>query len=207
MPAVAWASRVSQSLIRRLYETDARGIVDQDQVDAVGIGLYARCQSILALTDAYCGRVHCPECASVVITQIEGRLNDSPIRCRCGWETTWLEYKKTTSRDKLLRAGNAEPVFRDFVASYRRATRPRERMVLIDSLLHEFHTSRRGESGPAAVNVIEGSRDSIVAMLDGLFASENRASTEARWRARLASSAYGQRAGLASVASKASVTE
>jgi len=196
---IAWSSRVSQQKIRRLYETDARRILDEDLLDEVGISLYARCESILALTDAYRGRVHCPRCRAVILMQIEGRQNVTPIRCGCGWETRWLAYKKTvpassmTSRDKRLRAGNAERVFEAFVDSYPRARSPRERMVLIDSLLHEFHRSRKGESGPAAVNVIEGSRESIVAMLDDLFSSENRASREALWRVRLRTSDYGRR--------------
>jgi hypothetical protein len=45
---VRWAPRVNPSLIRRLYEADARGIVDDELFDDVGSALHARCQSILA---------------------------------------------------------------------------------------------------------------------------------------------------------------
>jgi hypothetical protein len=54
---IEWASRVNPGAIRRLYETDARGIVDEEQIDDVGYALYWRCQSIIAATEAYDGRV------------------------------------------------------------------------------------------------------------------------------------------------------
>ncbi len=191
--SISWAPRASQLRIRQLYEAEARGLLDDELLEDVGISLYARCESILALTDAYRGKVHCPRCGAIVEMVLEGRGNDTAIACSCGWRTTWLGYKKTTGRDKRMRAGNAERAFEAFVRSYRTARTQREKMLLIDSLLHEFHKSRKGESGPAAVNVIEGSRDSIVDMLNDLFSAENRASRDAVWRRRMAESLYGRR--------------
>ncbi len=190
---IAWARRVSPRDIRRLYQIEALGVLDEDLIDEVGFGLYARCQSILDLTDAYRGRVHCPRCWAVIEMRLEGRRNDTPIACACGWRTTWLDYKKTTGRDKRLRAGGAERVFADFVRAFDARLGPRRKMLLIDGLLHEFHRGRKGESGPLAANVIEGRRDTIVEMLDDLFSSENKASEQARWRARLNDSLYGRR--------------
>lgn len=37
-----WAGRVSRYKIAKLYHTDALGIVDKDQIDAVGYALLAR---------------------------------------------------------------------------------------------------------------------------------------------------------------------
>ena len=42
-----WAGRVPQHTIKRLYETDARGIYDEELIDEIGWGLHARCQSLL----------------------------------------------------------------------------------------------------------------------------------------------------------------
>ena len=64
--AVRWAPRVPRAAVRRLYETDALGIVDEVQIDAVGYALYARCRSILQVTAAHAGRVVCPRCAAPV---------------------------------------------------------------------------------------------------------------------------------------------
>jgi hypothetical protein len=47
---IQWANRVSQIKIWQLYQSDARGILDEELIDEVGIALYARAQSILLLT-------------------------------------------------------------------------------------------------------------------------------------------------------------
>jgi hypothetical protein len=69
---VRWASRVNPSMIRRLYETDARGVVDEELSDEVGFALYARCQSILRVTAAQQGKVTCPRCEAIVERQGAG---------------------------------------------------------------------------------------------------------------------------------------
>ncbi len=45
--AIRRAPRVRRDLIRRLYEDEARGLLDDQLLDEVGIGLYARCESIM----------------------------------------------------------------------------------------------------------------------------------------------------------------
>jgi len=49
---VRWANRVSPGKIRRLYESCARGIVDEHLLDEVAYGFYARCESILTIKAA-----------------------------------------------------------------------------------------------------------------------------------------------------------
>ena len=39
--------RVPRHKIRRLYESDARGMLDEELLDDVGYGIYARCQDII----------------------------------------------------------------------------------------------------------------------------------------------------------------
>jgi hypothetical protein len=51
-PMIEWASRVNPAVTRRLYDTDARSIVDEEQIDDVGYAPYWRCQSIIAATEA-----------------------------------------------------------------------------------------------------------------------------------------------------------
>jgi hypothetical protein len=63
-----WAPRVPPHTIRRLYETDARGIVDEEQVDEVGYALYARCRSILRVTAAHGHHATCPRCERTIPT-------------------------------------------------------------------------------------------------------------------------------------------
>jgi hypothetical protein len=77
---IAWNPKVPQAKIRRLYETDARGIVDEELINEVGIALYARCQSILLLRGA---RVQCPHCDHVFATgwYWHKRCDTMLIRC------------------------------------------------------------------------------------------------------------------------------
>jgi hypothetical protein len=56
-PMIERASRVNPAVIRCLYETDTRGIVDEEQIDDVGYALYRRCQGIIAATEAHDGCV------------------------------------------------------------------------------------------------------------------------------------------------------
>jgi len=196
--AIRWAPRVSQALIRRLYQTEGAGRLDEDLLEDVGIALFARCESILRLTDAYVrGVVSCPSCESRFQTPLHGRHRNKtmPVRCpSCGWETTWLAFKHTFD-DKRLHAGNAEPVFREYVARYEHLRTPADKMQLIDWLLHEFHKVRgRGETGLAASNLIQGTWQRVLVFLDDL-AGLGPGDEANGWRRRLEASGTGRRIG------------
>src|SRR5205823_4480926 len=47
---VRWTPRLRPEKLCRLYETDARGILDEDLVDEVAYALYSRCESIIKVT-------------------------------------------------------------------------------------------------------------------------------------------------------------
>ena len=64
---VNWAPRVRQTDIRRLYESEAQGRIDEELLEEVGISLYARCESWCLAFEARNGRVHCPRC-NIIIT-------------------------------------------------------------------------------------------------------------------------------------------
>ena len=58
---IRWAPRVKPGLIRRLYLTDAKGIVDEDLIDKVGYPLLDRCEAIRRVTER-----RCPHCGEVL---------------------------------------------------------------------------------------------------------------------------------------------
>jgi hypothetical protein len=62
---IRWAPKVRQEQIWRLYQNDARGLIDEELIDEVGWALYSRCQSILWVTDR--NRVPCPRCHHVIL--------------------------------------------------------------------------------------------------------------------------------------------
>jgi hypothetical protein len=171
-PPVRWAPRVQPAKIRRLYETDARGIHDDELLDEVGYALYSRCRSILHVADAMNGRVHCPQCDTIVARP--GVDADATLHCaQCGWATTWGAYY-ATYRTQELGAGGAHDIFSDFVARWELAAGPREKMLLIDRLIHAWHWETRqqrpkfGLGRPTGVNLIEGNRKQVLAFLDEL---------------------------------------
>ncbi|MCL5995162.1 MAG: hypothetical protein M1546_03800 [Chloroflexi bacterium] len=165
-----WHPRVKQHLVRRLYENEAQGILDEELINAVGIGLLLRCQSILKATTAHEGRATCPRCDNIIPHQWH---KDEVMTCtQCGWQTTWGAYFKTY-QDKQLVGGGAVFAFADYVEHYPHAQSPRERMLLIDRLLHAFHHElTQLFSRPAACNLIEGKITQVIAFLDTLTYGE-----------------------------------
>jgi predicted RNA-binding Zn-ribbon protein involved in translation (DUF1610 family)/DNA-binding XRE family transcriptional regulator len=167
---VRWAPRVARHAIRRLYQTDALGIVDAEQIDGVGFALYARCQSILRASAARAGRVTCPRCAGVVERRESERVRRQVLRCpACGWATTWGAYRATFHGQQLL-GGSALEAFRAFAERFPVADTPQQRMLAIDRLLHTFHHQLKGPTRPAGVNLIEGSLAEVLEFLEALTA-------------------------------------
>ena len=167
-----WAPRVTKAEIRRLYDTDARGIYDEDLINEVGYGLLARCDSFVVAVGATLGELPCPRCCEPV-------KREEVMRCACGWELRWDDYFKTIQHKQL---SGAEPVlkqFREFIAEFPRARTPREKMMLIDRLIHGFHWYYKDNSPtrPVAINLIEGRLSDVVEFLDGITYGENTPGT------------------------------
>jgi hypothetical protein len=167
-----WAPRVPQHKIRQLYETDALGIYDRDLIDEVGYALLARCEGFIAAVRAVAGEARCPCCGAVV--SHTGRKEEL-LRCACGWELTWGAYFSTIQHKQLSGAEPVVRLFREYVAAYPAARTAREKMLLIDRLLHGFHWYYKDNSPtrPVAVNLIEGRLGDVIAFLDSLTYGEH----------------------------------
>jgi len=162
-----WARRVPKQKIRRLYETDAKGIYDEELIDEVGYALLARYDSFITASLAVAGELPCPECGQSV-------RREETLRCECGWELPWADYFRTVQHKQL---SGAEPVlkqFRKFVSAFPTAREPRQKMLRIDRLLHGFHwylakgADALTPTRPVAVNLIEGRMGDVVAFLESL---------------------------------------
>ena len=167
-----WAPRVTQQEIRRLYETDARGIYDDDLINEVGYGLLARCQSFVDAVEATRGRARCPSC-SAIVTHAGDKAE--VLHCGCGWELTWGEYFATIQHSQLSGADPVLDQFRVFITRFATARTPQEKTILIDRLLHGFHWyfKTNTPTRPVAINLIEGRLDQVVAFLDNLSRGQN----------------------------------
>jgi hypothetical protein len=172
-----WSPRVRMEKIRRLYQDDATGILDEELLDDVGITLYCRCESILDASDAVLGKVHCPSCANVISRTRASGGNHNEIKreqlvcTKCGWTIRWLDYQKTFQHKDLWGIGFADAMH-EFMARWKSRPSAREKMLLIDRLIHVWHwqfSDERGASRPAAPTFIEGnSRKEIIRFLDEL---------------------------------------
>lgn len=165
-----WAGRVSRFRIAALYRGDARGIVDRELIDEVGYALLARCESILAATQAVRGEAVCPVCRAAI--PHEPGATEVLTCPECGWSLPWSEYHASMQR-KQLWAGGIEGFLREFVEKYPKAPTPRHRMILIDQLIHRYHWEMINDPGrPGGGNLIGGTVVEVVALLDSLTYSE-----------------------------------
>ena len=183
-----WAPRVRQDLIRRLYETDARGIYDEELIDEVGYGLLARCESFIEANEARGGRPKCFRCGAAAT------WNDTPgvVNCTvCDWKVSWESWLGSIKGRQLSGAEPVLQVMREFVAGFTRTKDLREKTFAIDRLLHQFHwyvmkTTQAVTTRPVAVNLIEGRMSEVIAFLDRLTYGDagtpGLAEQRAEWR-------------------------
>ncbi|MFC1587545.1 hypothetical protein ACFL54_04465 [Planctomycetota bacterium] len=182
-----WAQRLKKKQIARLYATIGRGIIDEELIDDVGYSLLARCESILEASEASWGRVKCPQCGCLV----EHSCRNEEVLCcsACDWSCSWLRYKKTFQRKQLF-VGGMEPFYREFVVDFRKARSARQRLIIIDTMIHRFHWEYAGHlTRPGATNLIEGREASVIAFLDqlsyGAMIPPEIASMRALWREKV----------------------
>ncbi|MDP9309722.1 MAG: hypothetical protein M3R24_02290 [Chloroflexota bacterium] len=190
---IQWASKVPQWKLRRLYETDARGIVDEEQIAAVGWALWQRCDSILTVTAAHYGQVGCPACDTIIERHSRGFTAEMIACPMCGWTTPWADYHRTY-RGKQLFGANAVDVFKQYHQAFPQAQTPQAKMLLIDRLIHAFHVSLQEIGRPAAANLIQGSLADVIRFLDTLTNSGTSATglddSRDAWRRTLAAAAW-----------------
>lgn len=194
-----WAPKVAKAKIQRLYASDANGMVDEDLINDVGWGLWSRCDSILTVTAAHYGRATCPSCGAVIehpsVSMKTAGERSSPwrdadiIQCgSCGWHMPWTAYHQTY-RGKQLFGANAVEIFEAYHKAFPRASTPNGKMLLIDQLIHAFHTGQTELGRPVSANLIEGSLKEVILFLDGLSASPKSAAgigdSRVTWRRNL----------------------
>ena len=164
---IKWAPRVKQSHIRKLYESDAQGMLDGELLDEVGQALRERCLSFIDAVEALHGRAKCPSCGQIILHH---KQPDAVLHCAgCGWETTWLVYHKSFQHKQLSGAEPVLALFRAFIDKFPKARSSQEKMLLVDQLIHGFHEALTGHpTRTTGVNLIEGSYHEVVDFLDQL---------------------------------------
>lgn len=166
-----WAPKVNPNKIRRLYQQDAKGILDDELLDDVGYSLYARCDSMLMVSYANLGHPLCILCRTEMPHSYE---KDFVTVCpKCGWTITIGEYK-SSYKGQTLNGVGALPALKNYVEKFPRAKIAAEKMRLIDALLHSFHGELSEEpSRPTAVNVIDANIGQVANLIYTLAYGEN----------------------------------
>ena len=182
-----WAGKVGRRDIQRLYESDARGLLDEELLEKVMYTMHARVCDMFEVREAQqTGRVKCRSCG-VPIPQpywMGGRNRHIPMKCaQCGWETTCGEFFKSYTGQDML-PGSRKELFQDFLERFPSAHTPREKMLLLDWLIHEFHVQAGVSSRLVAMNVIQGSRDQLIELLSTLASGEAAQATKQAWLAK-----------------------
>ena len=160
---IKWAPKVAQTPIARLYELDAAGVRDDQLLTEVGYALWARACDIALLARS---GVRCPVDGTEVSlgNEVWYRLpaGSSGTCPSCGWQTSveaWHDSWRKTDLHGMA------PFVDTYVARWPTARSYRDRMMLVDRLLHEVHAT----GGNTARTLIEGGRrNSPHAFLDRL---------------------------------------
>ncbi len=165
-----WAPRVTKREIERLYHGSVRGVLDEDLIDEVGYGLYARCESMLEVTEIIrTGRPKCPVCGATLPKRNMREPNEMLLCPSCDWTCPCQVYRKTYAR-KSFGTGGLDEVIRKFMRGFESARSCGDKLVLIDTLIHRFHWESATCAGgrPIACCLIEGKMKDIMPFLDRL---------------------------------------
>ncbi len=181
-----WAGKVGRRDIQRLYESDAKGLLDEELLEKVMYTIHARVCDMFEVREAQqTGRVKCRSCGAPIPQPywMGGVNRKNLLHCeKCGWQTTCGEFFKSyTGKDML--PGSRKELFQDFLERFPSARTPREKMLLLDWLIHEFHVQAGVSSRLVAMNVIQGSRDQLIELISALASGEAGQAAKETWLA------------------------
>ena len=161
-----WAGRVPRHKIAELYKKDALGICDEDLIDEVGIGLLVRIREIFRAREANSGLARCPLCRCGIAHDFDPAFL---IRCEsCNWELAWSEYQKSFQGKHLIASGMSA-FMKEYLEKYQVAKSPRQKIILIDTLIHRYHWELEGGlTGPGARDLIGGKTQDVIDFLNEL---------------------------------------
>lgn len=168
-PRIRWNPVISREKIRRLYQSEVSGIIDEELLEDVGLALLLRCESILMVSS---NRVPCPACDGIFELKpiARRRSSDELHNCPnpdCRWSVTWGEYHKSWTKQRLF-GGKAISAFRSYTSAYPAAKDAAKKMIAVDQLLHAFHWDLKmnAPNRLAADNLIDGNHAQVVALLE-----------------------------------------
>lgn len=159
-----WPDKLNIEKLKQLYYLDAKGIQDIDLADEIGLTLYLRCKygkEDMERMERYV--IRCHHCQA----ELEGAGDFR--QCQCGYQYSYREYRRSYRRNNMP-TGAAAKVFEAFLSDWTMAKGYSQKIVLIDSLLHEFHLSLISGAvhRPVAMNFIDGTVEKVTNIINSL---------------------------------------
>lgn len=159
-----WPCKLDIKKLRRLYQLDANGIQDDLLVDEVGLALYFRCKlgkEDMERMERYI--IRCHNCGADIVAGTDFR------QCVCGCQYSFREYRRSYCRNNMP-TGSAAKIFETFILEWEHAKDYSNKMILIDTLLHEFHRSMVSGTinRPVGMNFLDGTRKDVEKIINEL---------------------------------------
>jgi hypothetical protein len=166
-----WAGRVSRRNIQRLYESDARGLLDEELLEELHYAIHARIVDMFEVRDAQTfGRVHCRQCGEVIPQpfRMGARNRQELLHCeKCDWHVTCGEFFESYTGKSML-PGSVTDMFEEYLARFSKANTAQEKMLLLDWLIHQFHVMQGIARMSVAKNVIQGTDEQVRQLIETL---------------------------------------
>ena len=159
-----WPKKLDIDKLNKLYMLDAKGIHDEILADEIGLTLYLRCKYGKEDMERMENNViRCHGCGSELAGKSDFR------QCSCGRQYSYREYRRSFRRNNMP-TGAAAHIFEAFIKQWDAAKSYNEKIVLIDTLLHEFHLSLISgvTHRPVAMNFIDGTRSHVEQIINNL---------------------------------------
>jgi hypothetical protein len=166
-----WNKKVSRSDLWRLYQGEAKGLLDEVLLDDIGLTFYLRCKQAKEVRDCMeKGQIICHHCGEI----LQPNSYTAPVTCACGYSYTYREYRRSCNAVNMP-GGRATPIFENFFQKWPGCKDTRPKMFLIDWLVHECHvTLMSGEKGRSVcVNLIDGTIKQISELILKLAYGKN----------------------------------
>ncbi len=176
---IRWAPPLRPQLLKRLYDSDAAGFQDMELCDEVGTALFMRCRTfVLVSRDA----LECPVCRTIFLISQTG-VSHCPGDS-CTWQTTNAEYRQSI-RNYNAHTGRALEAFLTYYRLYPNARTYKQKILLIDQLIHSFHINEKTGIAVKSVasKLLEGNKKAVVRFLDDLSAVHPR--DKDAWRRKM----------------------
>jgi hypothetical protein len=147
--SIRWEPRVKPALIRKLYEADAAGLVDEKLINEVGYALLLRCETIQRVTERRCP--HCIVASHWTAPSTAVRAIARSLALAVGGRP---HGTPTTDHTRAIASTVVGHTFVEFLDSFPKPRDVSAKMLVIDRLIHAVHETPGANVSAAASNLI-----------------------------------------------------